>query len=271
MGPLENYKKMLFPFGTPDIISTVSSFGYAFFLFLNSVKMDLSLITKTGHKAWIIGLSSYFVPIIFGFLNLAIFNDKLKKILGEDVFGLPVVFVSHSGCSFAVISWLLNELGLLNSELGRLALSAAFVNDVICNIWSGFGTAYVSSEKMGILRRIINMLLFPVYLVMVPLIGRFAMRWIVKNTSEGKAVNKAYLYVDLTKCDSLPLIAIISGIIITVHIIRWAMCIGICHYCKMPVTDGFCLALILSCKGVVDIVSYILVYESLVTTQSLMH
>ncbi|KAK7401011.1 hypothetical protein VNO78_12321 [Psophocarpus tetragonolobus] len=326
-GPLEKYKKMLFPFGTPDIISTVSSYGYAFLLFLNSVKMDLSLITKTGNKAWVIAISSYFVPIIVGFLSMAVYGKKWQEMLGEDAVGLPVVFISHSGCSFAVISSMLNDLGILNSELGRLALSSAFVNDVLGNIWAGFGTAIVSSLRMKLSRRIINAVAFPAYIILVPLIGRVAMRWVVKNTPEGKLVHKMYVYVivamffllgyvamsinqpflggavvlglavpegpplgselvhqlelfsttflssifvtcltmkvDLTQCDSLPLIGVICGLIIVVHIVRWMLCIGICRYCKMPLNDGFCLALILSCKGVVDLVSYILVYDSM--------
>lgn len=129
-GPLEKYKKMLFPFGSPDILSTLSSLGYSFYLFLNSVQMDLSLITKTGRKAWVIGLCCYGIPIVVGCGSMGLSNSTWKRILGEDISALPVVFISHSSCSFAVISWLLNDLGILNSELGRLALSAAFVNDV---------------------------------------------------------------------------------------------------------------------------------------------
>jgi len=129
-GPFEKYKKMLFPFGSPDILSTLSSLGYSFYLFLNSVQMDLSLITKTGRKAWVIGLCCYTIPILVGCGSMDFLNSTWERILGEDISILPVVFISHSSCSFAVISWLLNDIGILNSELGRLALSAAFVNDV---------------------------------------------------------------------------------------------------------------------------------------------
>ncbi|KAK7401012.1 hypothetical protein VNO78_12322 [Psophocarpus tetragonolobus] len=330
IGPLERYKKMLFPFGTPDILSTVSSFGYSVLLFLNSVKMDLTLIKKTGHKGWIIAIATYFVPIIIGHLAILLFGTKWREMLGQDAIGLPVVFMSHSGCSFAVISSMLNDLGILNSEIGRLALSASFVNDLTGSIFAGLGTAIVSSMKMKTYSRIINVVIFPAYIILIPLIGRIALRWVVKNTPEGKAVHKIYLCVimalfivfgyvamfirqpflagavifglavpegpplgselvhqlelfsttflssifvtcltmkvDLTKCDSLPLIGVICGVIIVVHIVRWMLCIGICRYCKMPLNDGFCLALILSCKGVVDLVSYILVYDS--TAQS---
>ncbi|WVY93797.1 hypothetical protein V8G54_032885 [Vigna mungo] len=245
------------------------------------------------------------------------------RILGEDISALPVVFISHSSCSFAVISWLLNDLGILNSELGRLALSAAFVNDV-----AGIGAAYFGRQNMSMSIRIRNVTAFLAYAIFILLIGRPAMRWIVKRTPEGRSVNKGYIYaiivvflglgyfakffgepflvgavifglavpegpplgsalvtqlelfskwflcsifvtcvtmkVDLTKCNSLSFVIVISGVIIMVHLVRWLLCMGICRYCKIPFKDGFCLALILSCKGVVDICSYLLVYDAMV-------
>ncbi|RDY10865.1 Cation/H(+) antiporter 4, partial [Mucuna pruriens] len=348
-GPMEKYKEMLFPFGSPDILATLSSLGYSFFLFINSVKMDLSLMTKTGKKAWVIGLSCYYVPILVGFVILSTFTPTWKNHLGDDVFSLPVVFISNSGCSFAVVSTLLNDLEILNSELGRLALSIAFVNDVadikvylffppssvyvICidlllgGIGAGLGTAFVTSVGSDLSVRIKNMAAFLGYLIFIPLFGRPMMRWVVKNTPEGRSVNKTYIHViivaflalgyfagnfnqpflagavilglavpegpplgselvnklelfstwflssifvtcctmkvDLTQCNSLSFIVVISFFIIMVHFVRLLLCMGVCRHCKIPSKDAFCLFLILSCKGIVDICSYIIVYDSM--------
>jgi len=122
---------MLFPFGSPDILNTLTGLGYSFYLFINSVQMDLSLITKTGKKGWVIAVSSYGISIFVGFIMLIFFLPTWQELLNEDVSSvLPVVIISQSGCSFAVISSLLNDLGILNSELGRLALSIAFITDL---------------------------------------------------------------------------------------------------------------------------------------------
>ncbi|CAJ1964603.1 unnamed protein product [Sphenostylis stenocarpa] len=330
-GPLEKYKRMLFPLGSADILSTVSSLGYSFFLFINSVQMDLSLITKTGRKAWVIGLCSYFIPIIVGFVTMNSVRPLLVEIMGDDIYGLPVVFLSHCGCSFAVVSALLHDLKILNSEIGRLALSAAFVNDVTGGICGGIGTAFVKSQDLDDSIRTRNVMVFLVFIALTPLIGRPAMRWIVRKTPEGRPVKKIYIYtitivflglgyfagifrepflvaavvlglavpegpplgselvshielfsewflssifltcctmkVDLTKSDSLSVVIAISAFIILVHLVRWVLCIGVCRYCKMPFSDGFCLALILSCKGIVDICSYVLVYETMIQSK----
>ncbi|ESW18163.1 hypothetical protein PHAVU_006G018300 [Phaseolus vulgaris] len=329
-GPWEKYKKMLFPFGSADILNTVSSLGYSFYLFLNSVQMDLRLITKTGRKAWVIGLCSYFIPIILGCGSMNLFRPMWKSIVGDEISGITVVFITQSSCSFAVISSLLNDLKILNSELGRLALSASFVNDVSGAIWAGVGAAFFGREEVNMGIRMRHVGAFLAFITFILLIGRPAMRWIVKKTPEGRSVNKAYIYgiivvflglgyfaryfgesflvgviifglavpegpplgsqlvtqlelfskcflssmfltsctmkMDLTKWNSLSLVIAISCVIVVVHLIRWVLCMGICRYCKIPFKDGFCLALILSCKGIVDICSYLLIYETM--TQS---
>lgn len=67
-----------------------------------------------------------------------IFASQLELIIDDyDSFSsLPMVIVTQGGVSFAVVSTLLNDLGIVNSELGRLALSTAFVNDLTGKIKS---------------------------------------------------------------------------------------------------------------------------------------
>ncbi|XP_058782450.1 cation/H(+) antiporter 4-like [Vicia villosa] len=326
LGPLDEYKKMLFPFGGPDILNTISSYGYAFFLFLNSVQMDFTLIRKTGKKSLVIALLSYYLPIMVGFLIIFLTRSVWINLVGEEqAYNLPIVVISHSGCSFAVIASLLRDIGILNSELGRLALSSAFLNDIAGNVFAGAGTAIVSTMERGMFLTVKNLLLFFVYLFGIPLIGRPIMMRMVKNTPEGKPINKIYINaivlaffllgmlagnfnqpflagavilglavpegpplgselvnqfelfstwiltplfvtccvmkVDLTLCGPPILIIVVIGFILMVHTIKLLQCMIVCKYCNMPTTDGLCLALILSCKGVVDCCSFILVYD----------
>lgn len=330
-GGFEKYKKMLFPFGSPDILNTLSSFGYAFFLFINSVQMDLTLITKTGKKAWFIALLSFITPIILGVMIMAFTQKIFVNFVGNyEYYSIPVILISHSSCSFTVIALLLNDLGILNSELGRLALSTGLLNDIGGSIVAGVGTALigiqVSQEPNRKLIAIRDLFLYLGYLIFIPLVGRPVMMWMVKNTPEGKPIKKIYIHiivvtfvylgflagdyhqpfymgavmlglavpegpplgselvnlfelfatwfltpifvtcctmkVDLTKFAGLKLVLFISAFILMVHLIKLLICVGICRYCKMPSTDGLCLSLILSCKGVCDACSFILVYDA---------
>jgi Kef-type K+ transport system membrane component KefB len=321
---------MLFPFGGPDILNTISCYGYIFFLFINSVKMDLTLITKTGKKAWVIALLSYFGTTGISFIFFMFTHRIWSGLIGvEETFSLPIVFISHSGCSFAVIASFLCELGILNSELGRLAMSSAFLIDISAGVFAGIGTAIASGIDDGWLTSVVNLFLFIFYLLGIPLIGRPIMMLMVKNTQEGKPINKIYIHlivfalfmlgllagqfhqpflagaivlglavpegpplgselvnqlelfsswiltpifvtccvmkVNLTMCGPPILIVVISGFIILVHTIKLFECVIVCKYCNMPSSDGLCLALILSCKGVIDTCSFILVYDGMVS------
>ncbi|KAK7316588.1 hypothetical protein RJT34_00166 [Clitoria ternatea] len=69
--------------------------------------------------------------------------------------------------------------------------------------------------------------------------------------------------VDLTKCFESPTLVLVFVIfILGVHLIKILLSIGICRFCKMPITDGVCIGLILTCKGAIDICSYTLIYDS---------
>ncbi|XP_058782449.1 cation/H(+) antiporter 4-like [Vicia villosa] len=288
--------------------------------------MDFTLITKTGKKSWVIALLSSFLPMMVGFLLIFLTRSFWRSLIGEEqAYNLPIVVISHSGCSFAVIASLLRDIGILNSELGRLALSSGFLNDIAGSIYTGVGTAIVSSMHSGVAVTVKNLLLFFVFMIGIPLVGRPIMMMMVKNTPEGKPVNKIYINaivvaffmlgllagkfnqpflagatilglavpegpplgselvnqfelfstwiltplfvtccvmkVDLTLCGPPILIIVITGFILLVHTIKLLQCMTVCKYCNIPTTDGLCLALILSCKGVVDCCSFIVFYD----------
>ncbi|TKY57112.1 Cation/H(+) antiporter 4 [Spatholobus suberectus] len=330
-------KNMLFPYGSEDLLNLISGVGYAFFLFLTGVQMDFSMITRTGKKAWTIALSSLMIPSVVGLIVCYKFMGHWQRTLGEfDGGKLPVIVLGHSGCSFPVIASLLSDLEILNSELGRLALSAALVMDVITAIATGLGTAIMSSLRTdshdhdlskGPELALYTAIKFVTFVTLVAIIARPAMRRIVRNTPEGRPVKKAYTYVvilmtllagllgifgnqtvlggvlllgllvpegpplgselikqmelfstwfllpifvtccamkvDISTHLNGTLVLVVATVIVVVHLLKMLITIGICRYCHMPKTDGLCLALMLSCKGVVDFCTEVFLYDSM--------
>ncbi|KAK7300275.1 hypothetical protein RJT34_11117 [Clitoria ternatea] len=337
---LKKHKNLLFPYGSEDLLSLVSAYGYALFLFLNGVKMDFSMIIRTGKKAWTIALCSLLVPTCLGLFIFYHFMDYWKDKLGEfEGEKLPVVVIAHSGCSFPVMASLLSDLEILNSELGRLALSAGLVMDVLNSIGSGLGTSIVSSLKTdssdhdpnkGVALATFSVLKFVGFLVLV-ILTRPAMNWFVRKTPEGRPVKKIYTYlvmfmafflgligmfsrqsvlagflifglvvpegpplgselikqldlfatwfllpifvtscamkVDISRHIDSKLILVMVGIIVAVHLLKILITVGICCYCKIPKTDGLCLALMLSCKGVVDFCTLVFLHDAMILSR----
>ncbi|CAJ2634315.1 unnamed protein product [Trifolium pratense] len=331
------FKKYLFPYGTEDVINVISIIGYGFFLFLNGVKMDLTMITRTGRKAWTIAFCSFVIPTVLGLTVSYRFLGYWNNYIGEfEAKTLPVIVIGHSGCYFAVIASLLSDLEILNSELGRLALSTALVMDAFNTIVSGIGTAVISSLKTGSndddsgkgpIAALLTTFYFICFMVLTPLLLRPIMRRFVRNTPEGRPVKKLYksivfilaLAVGLfgtvanqsvlagllvlglivpegpplgtemikqlelfstwflcpifvTSCAMKVHIGIhVDGrlllvwffIIVSVNWLKILMTIGICWHCKIPKTDGLCLALMLGCKGVVDFCTNVFLHDAL--------
>ncbi|XP_061372550.1 cation/H(+) antiporter 4-like [Gastrolobium bilobum] len=335
---LTKYKNMLFPMGSEDVLTLISVFGYMWFLFLNCVQMDYSMITRTGRKAWTIALASLLIPTFIGLTISYRFMDDWISYLGlYDGSSLPVIVISHSSCSFPVIASLLSDLEILNSELGRLALSSALVSDAISTFGSGLGTSIMRNSVTQTSKKeqvngsqvaLFSALKYMTFLVVVPLIARPAMRWIVRKTPEGRPVRRLHFTIviiltllaamfggilvnqtvlagvllvglavpegpplgselvkkfelfntwfllplfvtscamklDFTVLINHRLILTLTVTIIVIHLLKILITIGICKYCHMPITDGLCLGLMLSCKGVVDFCTHIFLHDAL--------
>lgn len=187
LAPLQNYMKMLFPFGTHDIISSISSIGLVFFIFINGVQMDFSIITRTGNKAWAISMTGLVASILLGLTPIAFFPNKAH------ITDTYVTLALHSLTSFPVIASLLNELKIQNSELGRLALSSALVSDVLTTIVASIGVAAMTTPNVRVMAT--DLLSLFLFVLFVPIIFRPMMLWIIKHTPEGRPVNDGYIYV----------------------------------------------------------------------------
>lgn len=338
------FRQNLFPYGSEDVLNLISSVGYTFFLFLNCVQMDFSMITRTGRKAWTISICSFVIPAVLGLIASYGYVEYWEHTLGPfEAKNLPVVVIGQSGCSFAVVACLLSDLEILNSELGRLALSASFVMDVTSTLSAGLGTAVVSSlvidKKHDKVRgkgpelAVLTTMIYLGIIIMVPLLGRPIMRWFVRRTPEGRPVKKMFIYVVVlmalgvgllggygrqsvlagicllglvvpagpplgselikqlelfntwfllpifvTSCTmkvDLSLITFSDGkhgllfrvlviVVVIIHLLKMLITIGVCWHCNMPKTDGLCLGLMLSCKGVVDFCSHVFLHDALV-------
>nr|XP_027190338.1 cation/H(+) antiporter 4-like isoform X2 [Cicer arietinum] len=183
----------LFPYGTHDVISSISSIGFVIFIFINGVQMDFSMITRTGNKAWTIAIVGLVVPLFVGFAPILTFPEKLVAIEKANGQGIYVALVSHIISSFAVIASCVSELQIQNSELGRLALSSALVSDILSTIMTTTGVTIVSTPDMEVVSR--NLFSLFTLAVFIPLICRPIMFWIIKHTPEGRPVEEGYIYV----------------------------------------------------------------------------
>ncbi|KAK7290944.1 hypothetical protein RIF29_05747 [Crotalaria pallida] len=190
---LKTHMTTLFPYGTQDVISTISSLGYVFFIFVNGVQMDFTLITRTGKMPWAIAVIGLLTPLIIGHASLFILTTEIPTGFGGGYKDIYVALVTNSITMFAVIATLLNELQIQNSELGRLALSTSLVMDILSTTTITIIVILVTST--GLYMTSINLLAIFTMAILIPLACRPTMFWIIRHTPEGRPVRSVYIHL----------------------------------------------------------------------------
>ncbi|CAN6337319.1 unnamed protein product [Urochloa humidicola] len=125
------FKETVFPARGDPVLHTVATFGLMYVIFLIGVRMDPMLVVRSGKKGVIIGLSGFFLPLAMtavGFSGAATVAETDVTRRSTVLFALST---SISVTSFAVLSPIMSELNLLNSDLGRTAMSASMTTDGI--------------------------------------------------------------------------------------------------------------------------------------------
>ncbi|KAL1213370.1 Cation/H(+) antiporter 9 [Cardamine amara subsp. amara] len=179
----------------------VARLGLVMFTFLMGVKTNKRAAFHIGKRTVWIAVSSFLVTMISG---LAFRNFRLDKI-DPHYMSLRLaptertVIVSVQALTLLpVVTHLFFFLKYIpNSELGRLAISIAAVNDFVA-FFSLLAMTYIGTYRYISPRTANRDLLATIVLVLVILlIVKPAAQWIADNTPEGNPVRKIYLYATI--------------------------------------------------------------------------
>ncbi|KAK9007545.1 hypothetical protein V6N11_074465 [Hibiscus sabdariffa] len=171
-------------------LGAVGGLGFVYFLFLSTVKMDVSLTFKSGKKAVYIGVLTVVVPLISCLITLKMRHPDIslftKRVL--------LLSVSYAGTSFQVIHCLLSELRILNSELGRLGLSSALIGDMVTLLLTMLSTWVTSWIQHGALGVLIDIGMASIFMFIVLFVLRPLMKWVVNHTPEASQIKHICFY-----------------------------------------------------------------------------
>ncbi|KAJ0983830.1 hypothetical protein J5N97_002186 [Dioscorea zingiberensis] len=187
---MEWFKDLFFPDKETPVVEVFSRVGLVYTAFLTGLKMDPGLLKRYGKKAVVIGLSSIAVPL---FVSIALTSGLIM--MAKDKEKLSYVFricAINSLTSFANLVPALTELKLLNSEIGRIAMSASMTNDIV-------GSTGVIIYTLKYAGRVDSAYSFyatfslGVYIFFVLGIIRPMAIWIIERTPLGKPVDEGYI------------------------------------------------------------------------------
>lgn len=190
LGQNMKFANTVFPLRSVMVLETMANVGLLYFLFLVGVEMDLAVIRRTGKKAFIIAVAGMILPFLIG----VSFSFTLHKKTQYVKLGTFILFlgVALSVTAFPVLARILAELKLLNTEMGRIAMSSALINDMCAWILLAFAIALAENETMSLasLWVILSSAAFVVFCI-------FAVRpmiiWMIRKTPEGENVSEFYI------------------------------------------------------------------------------
>jgi Kef-type K+ transport system membrane component KefB len=193
--------KMLFFFDSQENLGLISIFGFMLFLFYIGVKTDMSVVHKTRSGATKLGSIAIIAPYL---CSMAVLNSYSSKYLQPEqvrILGSIIGFFCIS--SFPVIFSNLSDLKILNTELGRIGLSASLVSEVF-NVFLASIITFSILHGERPTNGLVCVVAAALYIFMVIFIIRPAMFWIIKQTPEGSHVSDNYVY-------SILIITLFSG------------------------------------------------------------
>ncbi|RZC93477.1 hypothetical protein C5167_007291 [Papaver somniferum] len=195
LGRNKTYLDAVFPKRSLTVLDTLANIGLIFFMFLVGLEMDPKSLSRTGKRILSISLAGISVPFALGIGT----SFVLKNTISKDVDGLPFFIfmgVAFSITAFPVLARILAELKLLTTDVGRMAMSAAAVDDVTAWILLALAVALSSSGHSPI---VALWVLFCGcgFVAGAIVIFRPLFAWMAKRTHEGEPVGETYICATL--------------------------------------------------------------------------
>ncbi|CAK7350245.1 unnamed protein product [Dovyalis caffra] len=199
----------LFPLRSIMIVETVAYWALCCHVFLLGLEFDMSVIanlTRTSKKAIHVAIAGIFIPFIMGISLFFLMNQAA----GGEYHNKGCIFVGVSLAitGYPIVARVLNDVKLVHTDIGRMAMSASLVSDLISWILVVITIAFLNNEGTTGSLSLFSTIGFAVLCIFGL---RPALAIIIRKTSKENNFNEDYLCCVLVAISAFAVVTDILG------------------------------------------------------------
>lgn len=176
------------------VLDVYESLGMILFSFLIGLRTDLNVVKRAGGLSLATGVTTSILPLVINVFGLFALK-KTAEVEDKDYNSLKAVAGLEALINFNVVFTILTDQKLVNTDLGRIALSSSMISG-ICNWVLIIVLRSVHDAAEG---KVVLTLLTPLCRLVLILFTIYAVRpvmfWMIRRTPEEKTLKQSYVCI----------------------------------------------------------------------------
>lgn len=196
LGKMAGFTAIVYPLESLIVLDALAVFGCMFYFFLIGVQMDPWVIKRIDRKDITIGISTVLVAMLLSSSASFLLIHNGVQMESDIASSLPPVAMSNSVLAFPVIAHYLTEVRMINSEVGRTALSASLVSNLFsfCIITVSFTSTHRGVEAYGSIQTVVSGIGMALIIIFVI---RPIILYALKRCPEGETMKQGFIFMVL--------------------------------------------------------------------------
>ncbi|WOL08897.1 hypothetical protein Cni_G17650 [Canna indica] len=195
MGRIPHFSIVIFPLRSLVILDTIGQLGLIYFVFVVGIEVEKNVIMCKAIKPWAFATACLVPTFVLSSVVSLLINHRLHDGVNAATFLTYLGFFSSVN-SFSTIGSILAELKLLNSELGRLALSSSMITHGFALILLSLSIGLALSEG-DVLASLWTMLSGTAFILFSLVALKPVMHWVEKHMSKGEEMDEMHTSIIL--------------------------------------------------------------------------